>query len=904
MHTRFYRPSLPSDLVIRTRLFDKLDGGLDRPLILVSAPAGYGKTVLVSSWLNARELPGAWLSLDETIDDFGAFLSYFVAAVQRVFPGALQRTQTLLTGMTLPPIGVLAGSLINELDEIERHFIVVLEDYQAIHRQEIHDLVSVLLHPAARHMHLVLITRKDPPLPQNILLARRQMAEVRLYDLRFLPEEIAAFMRNALGSPLAGAAIAALTEKTEGWITSLRLVALALSNRPDDESRVAELQALERNRNVTDYLISEVFSQTPPAIEDFLLKTVILDRMCGPLCATVLGHPDLAENDQALLDWLEQNNLFTVALDNERRWYRYHHLFRDFLQARLEQRCDADEVARLHLRASAWFIGEGLLEEALKHALLGHDTPAAVSLVAERRPALMNAEQWQILDRFLHMFPADAIMRYPDLTLMAAQSITLRQSGWERFPELLNHAESLLAQMPDPSEHAVHLQGEIDALRVYFAYEATANPEGAIVLAHRALAALPRAWYYARQLAWIFLALTYQAVGRLDQAHALMDEAEPEDVAPDGAVYGRVLGSRLFIQWVAGELPAMARGAPKLRAVCEAHGRLESWGWSEYLLGILFYEWNDLAAAEAHAQSLEDMRYLTRPMAVAHGVFMHASLLQARGLPDEARKKLDEGFDFLRETRSEGLLPLAEAFRADLAARQGDLAAAGQWAATVGPHVPLAGNPYFYAPQVALPKILLAQNTPASLAQADEVLARLYAFFTSIHNTRFTIEVLALQALSYQAQGQRERALAALEQAVTLAQPGGFVRLFLDLGPTVADLLGRLSVEGAARAYVERLQQAFAAERTSPPRQTAPPPAAPRGMIEPLTRREMEVLGLLAQRLTAQEIAQKLILSEQTVNRHRVNIYQKLGVHSRREALATAVALGILPSVPRSGPLE
>ena len=374
LRTRFYRPSLPSDLVDRPRLNDQLNCSSDRPLTLVTAPAGYGKSILVSAWLGTCERPSAWLSLDETVDDLGVFLAHFVAAIRTIFPDALRQTQTLLTAISLPPLGVLAGSLINELDEVEHDFVMVLDDYHTIHQQEIHDLLTMLLRPPAQRLRLVLITRKDPPLPKSALLAGNQMNEVRLTDLRFSADETAAFMQNALGSPLPAAAIAALADRTEGWIASLRLAALTLRYSPDADSRVAELQALERDRNLTDYLMSEVLAQTPPAIADFLLKTAILDRMCGPLCEALIGRADPEMDDQTRLEWLEQNNLFTVSLDNERRWYRYHHLFRSFLQSRLEQRYDAGEVARLHARASAWFAGQGLLEEALQHTLLGHDS--------------------------------------------------------------------------------------------------------------------------------------------------------------------------------------------------------------------------------------------------------------------------------------------------------------------------------------------------------------------------------------------------------------------------------------------------------------------------------------------------------------------------------------------------
>jgi len=900
LRTKFYRPSLPSDLVARPRLIDEINRGLNRPLTLVTAPAGYGKTILVSSWLNTCERPSAWLSLDETTNDLGVFLAYFVAAIQTVFPGALKRTQTLLAAVSLPPLDALAGSLINELDGLDRDFVMVLEDYHAIHKQDIHELLTALLQPPTKHMHLVLITRKDPPLSQSVLLARNQMTEIRLHDLRFAADEVAAFMQNALASPLPDEAIATLMEKTEGWITSLRLAALALRYSPDADSRIAELRDLERNHNLTDYLMSEVLAQTPPAIADFLLKTAILDRMCGPLCAALLGRVDLEVGDQTPLEWLEQNNLFTVALDNERRWYRYHHLFRSFLRTRLERRYDAGEIARLHTRAGVWLASQGLLEEALQHALLGHDTPAAVHLLAEQRHALMDSEQWQLHERTLRMFPAEMVAAHPDLVLMAAWMTHL--GGFDATPTLdsVDRAASLTAQMADQGEHAVHLRGEIDTVRTAVAYETATDPENMIALARRALATTPRAWYYVRSTARVYLAAAYQMAGRLDRAYAVFAEGQAEDVAQVGAVRARSAASRGLIEWMAGDLQALPQGAAQALAVGETHHSHESLGWAHYLLASAAYQRDDLPAAETHARVVEEIRYLGRPMVYLQSAFIYASLCQARGQPDQARQKVDQAIIFLRKTRSEALLPLAQAFQAELAAVQGDLGAANQWATTIGPYVPLTPMVYFYAPQLALPKILLAQDTPASRAQAAEALSRLHAFVTAIHNTRFTIDVLALEALLHHAQGNEQGALAALEQAVTLAQPGGFVRVFVDLGPNMADLLARLAARGVARDYVEQLLRAFAAARSSAQPQPAKPltaqATAQAAMIEPLTRRELQVLELLAQRMTAQEIAQKLVLSDQTVKRHRANIYQKLGVHSRRDAVAAAVALGILPA--------
>ena len=899
VRTKFYRPALPGDFVDRPRLIDQLNRGLDRPLTLVSAPAGFGKSILVSAWLNTCARPSAWLALDESVDDLGVFLPYFLTAIQTIAPAALQRTQALLTGFSLPAIEVLAGSLINELDEIEHDFVIVLEDYHTVHAPAIHELLAALLRHPLPHMHLVLISRQDPPLNLSVMRARNVVAEVRVQDLRFSAAETAAFMQNVLGSPLPSAAIAGLMARTEGWITSLRLVALALRYSDDVDVQLSALQGVDHNRYVADYLMSEVLAQVPAALEDFLLRTAILDRMCAPVCNAVLGYDELDVSSQGHLEWLEQNNLFTISLDAEHRWYRYHHLFQSFLQSQLERRLGAEEVARLHTRASAWFAAHGLLEDALHHALLGHDAPSAVRLMAEHRHALMDTEQWQLHERLLRMFPAATVAADPDLTLMAAWMARLGRFDLAHVSELLDRAESLVAQMadhqPDQPEHAVHLRGEIDTLRITVAMETASDPESVIELGHRVLATTPRAWYFVRAVAWLWLAVAYQMAGRLDQAYAALAEGQAEDVAPDGTVRARVASSRCFVAWMAGDLQAIPPLASHLRAVGETYHQRESLGWGHYLLSSVAYQRNDLLAAEAHAQALEEMRYICTPMAYLQSAFVYASIYQARGQPDQAQAKLELAFAFLRETRSEGLLLLAQAFQMELAVRQGDLGAASQWATTTGPHVPLTLMPYFYAPQLTLPKILLAQDTPASREQAAAELSRLYAFVTSTHNTCFTIQVLALQALLSHAQGNEQDALAALRQAVTLAQPGGFVRVFVDLGPTLAELFRRLAAMGVASDYVEQILHAFAAERFR--RQPLPAAAlqAQNGMVEPLTRRELDILALLAQRLTAKEIAQKLVLSELTVKRHRANIYQKLGVNSRREAVAAAAALGILP---------
>ncbi len=893
LQTKLHQPRVTADLVDRPRLQKSLNDGLGYPLILIAAPAGFGKSTLVSAWLATCELPHAWISLDESDNDLGVFLAYFLGAMQTLFPDALPRTQAFLTAISLPAISVIASSLLNELDGLGRDFILVLDDYHLIREEPIHELLGLLLQHPPQGMHLVIASRQDPPLSLGVLRARHLVAEVRGKDMRFSRAEIAAFAKKATGASLDDEALTVLAEKTEGWAAGLRLAMLTLHQDADADSHFAGLRTA--NRYVIDYLVSEVLSQVSPAMRNFLLKTSILDQVCGPLGEALIGPDDPECKPQACLAWLEQANMFTMALDSHGEWFRYHHLFQQLLRDELARQATADEITTLHTRASAWYACQGLLEEALQHALLGHDIPAAVRLIAEHRHALMDTEQWQLHERLLRMVPADVVSQHPDLVLMTAWMARLGRFDPAQIVELVERAASLVAQMPDQAEHTGCLGGEIDTLRAIVASETASDPETAIALAQRALAATPRARYYVRSTAWLYLAVAYQMTGRLDRAYAALAEGQPEDVAQNGAVRARVAGSRCFIEWMAGDLQAIPQGAAHLLAVGETHHRRESQGWAHYLLGSVAYQRDDLAAAEAHTRAAEGMRYAGRPVIYLQSALVYASICQARGQPDQARQQLDLAFAFLKETRSEGLMPFAQAFQAELAVRQGNSGAARHWATTIAPFLPLSLMPYFYTPHLTLPKVLLAQGTAASLEQATKVLARLQTFVTATHNTRFTIEVLALQALLHDAQGDERAALARLQQAVLLAEFGGFIRLFVDLGPRLASLLNRLHQTGVLPSYTGQILQAFGeAAPPAPQPHTAIWPPGQTELVEPLTDRELQVLVLLAQRLTAKEIARTLVISPLTVKRHTSNIYQKLEASSRQEAVATAIRLGLL----------
>ncbi len=450
LRTKLKRPPIVGDHVHRSLLLERLDQRRQRPLTLVTAPAGYGKSTLVSSWLETCDLPAAWLSLDETDNDFHLFLSYLLAAVQTVSPTAGKEIQTILNAPQLPPLSILAGILINELDQIKQAFILTLDDYHVIKNKDIHDLlIEILKHPP-HAMHLMLMGRIDPPLPLASLRARGEMTEIRLQDLRFTLEETAEYLQKMLGETIEDSIVELLGKKTEGWVTGLRLAVLSLRHREDLDRILADLP--NDNQYVMDYMVAEVLSQQPPTMQAYLLNTSILNRFCAPLCDAICVPATLPEaceiHGEEFIEWIVKGNLFVIPLDNERRWFRFHHLFQNLLQRLFTKKISRDDSDALHKQASRWFSENGLVDEALYHSLAAGDIPAAEHLLAQHRHDLMNREQWHQLERWLRLFPAERVEKQAELLLSRAWLDYFYWYSLEALAHDLDLAEALASRMP------------------------------------------------------------------------------------------------------------------------------------------------------------------------------------------------------------------------------------------------------------------------------------------------------------------------------------------------------------------------------------------------------------------------------------------------------------------------
>lgn len=892
IQTKLHRPPLPQDLVARPRLTGLLNSPTLPPLILISAPAGYGKSTLAKCLVATLDFPTAWLSLDEQDNDLGEFLQYFLAAVQTIFPDEMPETQAMLLSARLPPLPAIAKNLVNELDKLEKPFLLVFDDYHAIESQPIHDLLNeILLHPP-RPFHLVLCTRMDPPLALITMRASGQVIEFRTQDLRFNLDETQRLFGIMLGENLDQKAINEVDTQAEGWVTGLRLTALAMRHRIGRDSIEGELSL--QNRYVTEYLISEILTKQAATLSDCMLRTSILKRFNADLCEAVCfpgleqvqdKHRSANVNGTQFTEWLSKSNLFVIPLDNQHKWFRYHHLFQEFLQQELYRRMNQQEIAKLHIAAGSWFARNNLIEEALYHYLAIGDHVPAIQLIARSRLRLMNATQWPRLERWLRLFPDEAIDRSAELWMLKTW-LVYHDGQFSELPALIQQLAVILENDPLQADENT-LEGEISSLRSLIAYH-RGDAEQAVFHAQRALKLLPAELWIVRILARTYLGGAYLLQGEEHKAyHTFYDGFEKEQVK-DKSFKATLLMTACNFHWLTADLKNMSQAAKQCIALSQETGQEQILGFGNYQLGRVRYQQNNLSSAEELFTSVVSRPYLNYGIAHTNSACGLALTYQALGKETIAQQVAEEAVAFILETGNTSQLPLIHALQADLALMQGRIFQAKQWVEKLDPHLPLSPMPWFLAPHLSLVKVWLAENTPGSLDKAAEFLSHLHKYLTSTHNNRFLIETLALQAILMEIRGDRSGALVVLENALKLAQPGSFIRLFVDLGPQLGSLLTRMEPDNTLQSYLNQIKTA------SPGTSQMGVSISQKKMIEPLTNREMEILALLAERKTNKEIAMQLTITTGTVRQHSHNLYQKLEVSNRREAVSRAFDLGLL----------
>ena len=919
LRTKLHRPPILPDFVPRADMVAQLEMLRLRPATFISAPAGFGKSTMASLWLEAWDGPYAWVSLNEEENDLAMFLTYLLAAIRKAFPGACTPTRSLLQAKVLPPLPVLSRYFLNDLDEIEEPFILVLDDYQNIREKTVHDLLAAILNHPPQNLHLMIVTRYDQPLISSTLRGRGQVNEIGRFDLQFTAAETAIFLKNTLKLAVDRKTAAAIQEKLEGWPAGMRLMSQSLKSSADLDHLLAGLEG--GFAAIVDYLVAEVLSQQSAEMTESMVAISILNRFCAPLC-DALRNADSETGEHwidgaALIAKLQKDNLFLIALDSENRWFRYHHLFQDFLRSELQRRCSSQEVAELHSRAGRWFAEHGLIEETLRHVLTAGDTPQAIKLLELNRHQFMNQEQWQRHDRLIQLLPAEIIAKTPTLLISKAWSAEYQSRAMEAYA-YRDQVDALISQSSDESSENNTLRGEIDALHSHQQY-LSAKADNAIASAERALRLLPPDAHSVRACALGYMAFALQMRGDFNQGVKLIRQTlESEPLNGDKFRHGRLLTILCYLNFMEGNLTELKQTALQCLKLGEKLDLPESICWSRYWLGSLHYLRNELPEAVHYLAPVVDNPFTSRPLYVAQSAFALALSYTAQGHCESAQRVAESVVSFAAEIDGALERELARAFLAELACRQGRLFEADRWAQQYNPH-PMVFMVRLYIPQLTLVKVLLAKDTDKTRSQAADFLLEIQDFCKSIHHKRVLIDVTALQAMLHDQQGEESAAFNKLTEALALALPGGFIRSFVDLGAPMADLLKRLQEQNVAVDYLDKLLAAFKedAQRSapvatdssdpppllpvspspSPPVSPFPPlqvPPTPQPLVEPLSHREREVLELLAQRQQYKEIAEILFISKATVKSHLRNIYRKLDVHKRSKAVEKAHALGVL----------
>jgi LuxR family maltose regulon positive regulatory protein len=898
--TKLYIPPSRRQSVKRERLLSRLNAGFDRKLVLVAAPAGFGKTTLVSEWIDQLDCPVAWLSLDENDSDQTRFLAYMIATLQTIESGIGVSLSEALQSNQLPPLEQLLTTLLNDIAIRTDDFVLVLDDYHVIENPAIDQAMTFLLDYLPPHMHLVILTREDPPLPLSRLRARGQLTEVRASDLRFSIDEARDFFGQTMGLQLLEQDIKTLEDRTEGWIAGLQLAALSLQASTNNHDFIESFGGT--HHFVLDYLVEEVLHHQPEHIQTFLLHTSILKRLSGSLCDALMIDGDVSGQD--VLEVIHQANLFLVPLDKQRQWYRYHHLFGDLLRQRLHQQLDEDHIRQLHFRASEWYEQHGLRDDAIYHALIAEQFEWAADLIelawSETHSSTFHSPAQRT---WMEALPHEMLLKRP--VLSAGYAWTLLDFGdLDKVDVYLSAAEQyfhpteandrLASEMivKDKAEFQ-KLPATVAAARAYLSM-AMGNIPHTIQHAQHVLDLTSVDEHHQRGMAASLMGLAYWSTGNLGAAYQSMY---------DGMTSMFKMGNINFalsntfgladIQMAQGQLRDALYTYEQSLQVAKAQTYTVQ-GIADFYMGLgdLYREKNELESAQTYLQQSENLGEQTGlPDWRYRFCRIQSRMKRTQGDFDTALDLLDEAEGIYYATPVPNVRPTA-AYKAGIWIEQGHIDKALAWAREKNLSLDTDVTFLNEFQLITLTRIYIAQasrkgdNIPIN--EVDDLLARLAD--AAEFGARFgsMIEILILQARLQQIKNDMSSALKFLQHAISLAEPQGYIRIFVDEGKPMQQLLTEAQSRQIMPGYVKTLLSAFDSNQQSIMAN------ASQALIEPLSERELEVLQLIAEGLSNRQISERLFLALSTIKGHNRNIFDKLGVKRRTEAVARASELDLL----------
>jgi len=892
--TKLHRPPVTGDLVRRPQLLKRLSQALDMPLTLISAPAGFGKTTLLSAFLESCEAPHAWLSLDDDDNDFRLFFRYVVAAIQTIHPDACEGTLVLLEARDSLPTTALSKSLINDIADIDQPFILAIDDFHYVRSENVHSTMNDLIRLAPASFHLILTGRHDPPLPLSSYRSRNQLLEVRMRDLRFSKEEITEFMGSQLQKSLDGTYVATLEERTEGWIAGLRLLAFYMRNRGGTPA-LSDITLIQ-NQYIQEYIVEEILSSLPGVFQSQLLSSSVLSRFCAPLCSA-LADPNTttdvsSKQGEAFVRWIQDNNLFVYSLDSQLTWFRFHHLFKDLLYQELLRRKAPHEIRSLHQRAGIWLRENGHLGDAIVHFVAAGDEHSAIETFSKHRQGLLKRAEWLTLGRLLDLFGTDIEQRHVVLLITRAWVLMYQGRVFDMFKSL-PHIEHVLAENPGDAQYTKNLSGELHVLNAYRVYNSSdqqgrIHVDGVLHHARASLKNLAPANYYPEGMARLFHSVGLHMKGDTNEAFRELHSAIGASSNP--LVKSHLYLGLSYLHWIEADLTHLGEIALQLLNLGEDAGINEAVANAHHFLGIRSYQQGQYGKAEEFLDRAFELRYHT--IGAIH-IFTIVSLAQV-ALRNRQHEKMVSMLGTLSEyVNAQGnyfYVLVKRALDADLALATGKLAIAQEWAQKTEefPLVP-PSNSYQYS--LVLPKVLIYEETTSARKRAQSCLAKLEKFARSINYPMFLSEALALRAILNWDLNSHDLALKQLHSSLQLAARRGVVSLYLEAGPKMRKLLEAYAREKGKAQHIDNILEAFRKADLPP---TYPSLLGSSSTTTTLTARELDILRLLEQSLSNKDIAARLFISTETVKRHTKNIYRKLEVSGRSPAVAKARELGIL----------
>lgn len=883
LNNKLFIPPLRPNLVVRPRLTDRFMQGLQqgRKVTLISAPAGFGKTTLITACLQqaAATHHACWVSLDSSDNDLSRFLTYLVAAIQTSQPDFGEGLMSTLTSLQSPDPDGLTRALLNELTTMRQPIILVLDDYHVITEPAIHATLEVLVDYLPPTIHLALTSRADPLLALPRWRVRNQLTDIHADDLRFLGQEARDFLQQTMGLDLGETAVSTLESRTEGWVAGLQLAVMSLRGYENPEAHISSFTGSDRL--VTDYLLSEVLSHQSVAMQRFLLHTSIFERFDAALCDHLLNQ----SGSQQMLDTLEQINLFLIPLDNQRRWYRYHHLFADLLRDRLKRDVAETEIAALHHRAADWFLAQAQRADAIRHTLQANDFDRAAQLIAATPASMLWAQSGAgLIRQWGRVLPQSAIRRHPRAAFLigAAHMIVGEVQALQAY----------LALVADGANLPKVLQTEISILHAILARN-DGNHQQALTLLEAARPFLSAIDPAVQNIARLQLAINHYETGHLDKAQKALEALQEKLVIAsetDLSMWLQTLQIQANLAWNRANLTEAEQiYRSGMRLVEEAESASPMAGLMINGLGGLHFEWNEIeeAAAYFHRSVVLGNRTGITDVSIEANLG-EASIAILQGDSDKAETILDDLIALIRPANLAGISETSEAIRANYYMQMGKLATAVRWANASG--YQLQDRPAYsqcsYYRLLAEVRLAEARETgdTTALPQIASLLAYLQDMLQTAGYTQGVLEIHILQALTFDMMGKQTAALSSLQSALNLAQPGGYIRTFVRFGRPLQTLL--LQVNYADPNYVRRILAAFPQPSES---------ATATGIhTDLLTEREWDVLNELAAGLTNKEIQSKLFVSKNTVRTHLKNLYSKLGVDNRTQAVIRAREMGLL----------